>query len=292
MTRVAYDSIAKDQFKVNVFHAKHIDEIADSDDLYDAFESGWPVVIKGLTIPKIDYDYYDDLEDWVIKGNKWIAPWYPSAIRKGDRLRDERGWSDEQIEEFREQHKRSNSGWHQFFDTLFPRYAEAKDKVLSHRYNMLVENMLHLDELTEMHTGMEQQIRMFVQLDKKRSRVLTFGPDLVQLYHQYKEEFGLEKFDKDNTHEFITNMRNATIWNEQQWAHFHHPLHYITFDPGDIWMFNAQWISHQIIFGAKLQCFEADIPQELLKNPEMCMRNRILNLENEKPYGFNDDQLS
>lgn len=286
MTRLAYDSIAKDQFKVKIFKVNDISEIADSTELYEAFESGWPVVIKGLTIPKIDYDYYDDLEDWVIPGNKWIAPWYPSAIRKGDRLRDERGWTEEQIEEFRQKHKEANAGWHQFFEQLFPRYYEARDKVLSHRYNMLVENMLHLDELTENHTGMEQQIRMFVQLDKKRSRVLTFGPDLVQLYHQYKDEFNLGELDKTNVHTFITEMRNRTIWNEQQWAHFHHPLHYITFDPGDIWMFNAQWISHQIIFGAKLQCFEADIFQDQLLDPEMVMAKRILNIENEKPYGF------
>jgi len=85
-------------------------------------------------------------------------------------------------------------------------------------------------------------------------------------------------------------MRNCTIWNEQRWAHFHHPLHYITFDPGDIWFFNAQWISHQIIFGAKLQCFEADIMQDQLLNPAMCMRERILNIENETPYGFTSDQ--
>ena len=55
----------------------------------------------------------------------------------------------------------------------------------------------------------------------------------------------------------------------------HHPLHYITFDPGDIWFFNAQWITHQIIFGAKLQCYEADITRDSLQNPSMCLKDRI-----------------
>ena len=290
MTRLAYDSIHGNEFKVKIFNVSSIDEIADSTELYEAFESGWPVVIKGLTIKGIDYDYYDDLEDWVIPGNKWIAPWWPSQIKTGDRMRDERGWNEEQISKFQEKHKESNSAWHRFFEQLMPRYKDAPGKTLSHRYNMLVENMLHLDELTEKHTGLEQQIRMFVQLDKKRSRVLTFGPDLVQLYHRYKDDFNLGELDKTNTHTFITDMRNRTIWNEQRWAHFHHPLNYITFDPGDIWFFNAQWISHQIIFGAKLQCFEADILQDQLLNPAMCMRERILNIENETPYGFTSDQ--
>lgn len=290
MTRIAYDSIAKDQFKVKVFNVKHINEVADNPELYEAFESGWPVVIKGLTIKGLDYDYYDDLEDWVIPGNKWIAPWWPSQIKTGDRMRDERGWNDDQIAEFQSKHKEANSAWHKFFDQLMPRYKDAYGKTLSHRYNMLVENMLHLDELTESHTGFEQQIRMFVQLDKKRSRVLTFGPDMVQLYHQYKDEFKLDELDKTNPHAFVSDMRNRCIWNNRDWAHFHHPLHYITFDPGDIWMFNAQWISHQIIFGAKLQCFEADILEEQMVNPELCMAKRILNIENEAPYGFTSGQ--
>jgi len=280
MTRIAYDSIAKDTFKVNIFNVNDISEIADKDELYHAFESGWPVVIKGLTIDKLDYDYYDDLDDWVIEGNKWIMPWYNSHIKKRERLRNERGWSEDEIDLFHKKHKQANAGWEELFSTLFPRYKTTA-QMLSHRYNMLVENKLHLDELDEEHTGAEQQIRMFVQLDKKRPRVLTFGPDLEQMYKEYYDEFNLGELDKDDIHTFITEMRNRCVWNEQKWDQFHHPLHYITFDPGDIWFFNAQWITHQIIFGSKLQCYEADILNESLLKPELCMKERIKNLSSE-----------
>lgn len=277
MTRIAYDSIAKDTFKVNIFNVNDISEIADKDELYHAFESGWPVVIKGLKINNLDYDYYDNLEDWVIEGNKWIMPWYNSHIKKRDRLRNERGWSEDEIDLFHKKHKQATAGWEELFNTLFPRYKTTA-QMLSHRYNMLVENKLHLDELDEEHTGAEQQIRMFVQLDKKRPRVLTFGPDLEQMYKEYYDQFNLGELDKDDIHTFITEMRNRCVWNEQKWDQFHHPLHYITFDPGDIWFFNAQWITHQIIFGAKLQCYEADILNESLLKPELCMKERIKNL--------------
>lgn len=277
MTRIAYDSNAQDEFKVHVFNVKDINEIADSDELYSAFESGWPVVIKGLTIPGVDYDYYDDLPDWVIEGNKWIMPWYNSHIKKRERMRTEREWSEEEIDVFTKKHKQANAGWDKFFNTLFPRYKDAQERCLSHRYNMLVENKLHLDELCDTHTGNDQQIRMFVQLDKKRPRVLTFGPDIEQLYNQYCGKFNLEELDTENVHEFITEMRNRCVWNEERWDQFHHPLHYITFDPGDIWMFNAQWITHQIIFGSKLQCYEADIPKDNLLHPELCLKDRIKN---------------
>ena len=277
MTRIAYDSIAKDTFKVNIFNVNDISEIADKDELYHAFESGWPVVIKGLKINNLDYDYYDNLEDWVIEGNKWIMPWYNSHIKKRDRLRTERGWSEDEIDLFHKKHKQATAGWEELFNTLFPRYKTTA-QMLSHRYNMLVENKLHLDELDEEHTGAEQQIRMFVQLDKKRPRVLTFGPDLEQMYKEYYDQFNLGELDKDDIHTFITEMRNRCVWNEQKWDQFHHPLHYITFDPGDIWFFNAQWITHQIIFGAKLQCYEADILNESLLKPELCMKERIKNL--------------
>jgi len=277
MTRIAYDSIAKDDFNVKVFYANDISDIADKDELYEAFESGWPVVIKGLTIPGVDYDYYDDLDDWIIEGNKWIMPWYNSHIKNRSRLELERGWNDKEIDVFHKKHKQSNAGWEEVFNAIFPRY-DTTAKMLSHRYNMLVENKLHLDELDEDHTGHEQQIRMFVQLDKKRPRVLTFGPDIPQLYEKYKDEFNLDDIDKNDIHKFITEMRNRCVWNDKKWDQFHHPLHYITFDPGDIWFFNAQWITHQIIFGAKLQCYEADIKNESLLDPSKCMAERIRTL--------------
>ncbi len=286
MTRLALDTVAKDQFNANIFTVNDISEIADKEKLYRAYESGWPVVIRGLTVEGIDYDYYDDLPDWVIPGNKWIAPWYNSDIKKRDRMRSERNWTEEQIDEFHRQHKQSNKAWNNFFSTLLPRYQEAQNKTLSHRYNMLVENMLHFDELTDDHSGIDQQIRMFTNLDKKRPRVLTFGMDLVQLWHTYKDSHNLEELDKNDAHSFVSDMRDRLIWNKENWALFHHPLHYITLDPGDIWMFNAQWLSHQLVFGAKLQLFEADIPQDLLVSPELCLSNRILNIENEVPFGF------
>ena len=92
-----------------------------------------------------------------------------------------------QINVFHKKHKESNNAWNNLFDKMFPKY-KTTERMLSHRYNTLVENKLHLDELDEQHVN-EQQIRMFVQLDKKRPRVLTFGPDLEQLYHKYYWDF-------------------------------------------------------------------------------------------------------
>ena len=276
MTRIAKDIIAKDDFVVNVFDY-NTDKIFDTDELYAAFESGWPVVIQNLPIEGLDYQYYDDLADWTIEDNKWIMPWYNSHIKNRTRLHLERGWNDDQINVFHKKHKESNNAWNNLFDKMFPKY-KTTERMLSHRYNTLVENKLHLDELDEQHTGNEQQIRMFVQLDKKRPRVLTFGPDLEQLYHKYYWDFDLKELDKNNVHTFISEMRNRCVWNEQKWDQFHHPLHYITFNPGDIWFFNAQWITHQIVFGTKLQCFEADILNDSLIYPELCMAERIKKL--------------
>jgi len=279
MTRIALDSVAKDEFFVKIFHIKQdISEIADSEELYSAFESGWPVVIKGLKMPGIDYDYYDNLEDWVIEGNKWIMPWYNSHIKERTRLEQERGWDKKQIDQFHNNHKLSTLGWQTVFKDLFPRY-ETTAEMLSHRYNMLVENKLHLDELDEEHTGDEQQIRMFVNLDQKRPRVLTFGPNIQQLWEKYYDECELQDLTLSNTHNFITGMRDKCVWNDRGWDQFHHPLHYITFDPGDIWFFNAQWITHQVVFGSKLQCYEADITRDSLLNPEMCLKDRIIALQ-------------
>jgi len=278
MPRIALDTSAAHEFTVHLFDANDIDSITQSDEIYKCFESGWPVVIKNLVIPKLDYEYYDNLPDWTIKDNKWIMPWYNSHIKNRSRLELERGWTDKQIDVFHKKHKQATNGWNEIFDMIFPKY-QTNERMLSHRYNTLVENKLHLDELDEQHTGDEQQIRMFVNLDQKRPRVLTFGPDLEQLWFKYKDEFNLEELNRDNVHTFITEMRDRCVWNEQMWDQFHHPLHYITFDPGDVWFFNAQWITHQIVFGTKLQCFEADVMNSSLIYPELCMKERIKNLK-------------
>ena len=148
------------------------------------------MVIQNLPIEGLDYQYYDDLADWTIEDNKWIMPWYNSHIKNRTRLHLERGWNDDQINVFHKKHKESNNAWNSLFDKMFPKY-KTTERMLSHRYNTLVENKLHLDELDEQHTGNEQQIRMFVQLDKKRPRVLTFGPDLEQLYNCITNTIGI-----------------------------------------------------------------------------------------------------
>ena len=278
MTRIAKDITANNDFKVHVFDANEV-EVYDNYKLYEAFESGWPVVIKNYKIEGLDYDYYDNLDDWTIPDNKWIMPWYNSHIKARKRLILERNWNDETIDLFHKKHKQSSKAWTESFNNMFPHY-KTSELILSHRYNTLVENKLHLDELDEQHTGNEQQMRMFVQLDKKRPRVLSFGPNLAQLYKSYKKEFNLDNIDKNDTHKFITEMRDRCVWNDKQWDQFHHPLHYITFDPGDIWFFNAQWITHQIVFGTKLQCFECDILDDSLVHPEWSMKQRIQQLDN------------
>ena len=278
MTRIAKDITAGKDFIVHVFDASEVD-VNDNYRLYEALESGWPVVIKNYKIEGLDYDYYDNLPDWNITDNKWVMPWYNSHIKARDRLRNERDWSEDEIDLFHKKHKQSNKAWTDSFDNMFPQY-NTTEKMLSHRYNTLVENKLHLDELDEQHTGNEQQMRMFVQLDKKRPRVLSFGPDLEKMYNDYKDEFNLGEIDKSNTHKFITEMRDRCVWNDKAWDQFHHPLHYITFDPGDIWFFNAQWITHQIVFGTKLQCFECDIQNDSLLHPEWAMKQRIQTLDN------------
>ena len=90
MTRISKDIIAGNDFIVNVFDAS-TQNVHDNADLYHAFESGWPVVIKNYNIEGLDYKYYDDLPDWTIPNNKWIMPWYNSHIKKRNRLMNATG---------------------------------------------------------------------------------------------------------------------------------------------------------------------------------------------------------
>lgn len=142
---------------------------------------------------------------------------------------------------------------------------------------MVEGGKLHLDELDLDKLDDEQQICMFVQLDVERPRILTFGPTLEQLYYQYYSEFELEKLNRNNTRGFIDEIqRRCVLPSEHGWnASIHHPLHYITLDPGDIWFFNSQWITHEVVFGTKMQCCSVDIKIESLLRPDLCIDQRI-----------------
>ena len=94
----------------------------------------------------------------------------------------------------------------------------------------------------------------------------------------YYDEKSLDQLDKTNYHSFIKELRDRCIWNEDKWDQFYLPRHYVSFPPGSMWFFNAQWISHQIIFGYKLQCYEADIEVDSLQFPELGVPNRIAQL--------------
>jgi len=268
-TQFAIDKDAQHEFRVHYFGAN--DNIYDN--MYEAFESGDPVIIDGHMIDGIDMDYYADLPEWYTEANAWVKPWYLSDLKKDAPTRD----MGLDSESFLKRHRQDQKHWDAFFDRCFPKY-DVKARMLSHRYNQLIQNNLHLDLPDEEHTGDDHQIRMFLNLDRKKPRILAFSYDVEQLFSMYYDEKHLHELDKSNYQEFIQELRDRCIWNADKWDQFYLPRHYVSLPPGAIWFFNAQWISHQIIFGNKLQCYEADIVVNSLQHPELGVPNRISKL--------------
>ena len=243
------------------------------DCMYESFESGYPIILDNYKIENFNYDYFYNLSFWFTEKNEWVKPWYPSDIKKGAPMRD--ASVDNDI--FLKEHKSAFIAWNEFYKSCFPDY-KTKNKILSHRYNQLIVNKLHLDLLDDDHTGNDQQMRMFLNLDTTKPRILAFSYTIEQLFVIFYNEKNLYQLDKSNVNKFISELRNRCIWNDEKNDFFTLPRHYITLNPGAIWIFNSQWISHQIIFGNKIQCFEVDIDSSTLKQPSKSISNIIKNL--------------
>ncbi len=251
------------------YHYKKDDNIYDT--LYDKFESGYPIIIDGHELPNFDYEYFLELPHFYTEKNLWVKPWYPSDIKHKHAASRDLGISDE---EFLDQHYKANKSWNKFFDKFLPKYTTV-DRCLSHRYNQLVYNRLHLDLLDDEHTGQTHQIRLFVNLDKQ-PRLLAFSYTVEEMYNKFYDEYKLYELDKNNLHSFIEEIRNRCIWNDyEEFSSDTFPKHYVTLAPKSIWLFNANWISHQIVFGNKIQCFEADIDSTTLVYKNLAIPNRV-----------------
>ena len=274
MTQFAIDPSARCTSQLEYHHFQKYNRIEDS--MYEAFESGNPVIIDDHVVDGIDMDYYANLPEWYTDKNAWVKPWYLSDLKREPMPASTKDMGLDG-EEFLKRHRQDQKHWDAFFDKCFPKYT-VNGRMLSHRYNQLVQNNLHLDLPDEEHTGNDHQIRMFLNLDKKKPRILAFSYTVEQYFRLYYDEKSLDQLDKTNYHEFIKELRDRCIWNDDGNAQFNLPRHYVTFPHGSIWFFNAQWISHQIIFGNKLQCYEADIQVDSLQFPELGVPNRIANL--------------
>lgn len=273
-TQIAIDSQASCTNKFQYHYFGPNDSIHDT--MYEAFESGEPVIIDGHSVEGIDMDYYANLPEWYTDKNAWVKPWYLSDLKREPMPASTKDM-DLDGEEFLKRHRKDQKHWDAFFDRCFPKYT-VNARMLSHRYNQLVQNNLHLDLPDEEHTGNDHQIRVFLNLDRKKPRILAFSYSVEQYFRLYYDEKSLDQLDKTNYHSFIKELRDRCIWNEDKWDQFYLPRHYVSFPPGSMWFFNAQWISHQIIFGNKLQCYEADIEVDSLQFPELGVPNRIAQL--------------
>lgn len=248
-------------------------------DLHSVFESGKVIVIDGYDFSELNFfldhpgRFYPD----------WIPPISSNKIQKKV-SEDHALWavceSTQDIENFQQNAPRLEHSWRQFLFELFPRY-EWENIYYSYRFNHLLLGSLHLDVPEVTYEG--HQFRWFVNLDR-RPRILAVGPTLFELAEMYWEEKKLWRYADLPVHEFIGALRaetlDQTVNREREL-----PRHYLTLDPGALWLSHSSYISHGIVYGKKTACLEGQILPRTLVRPERHFNSMIRALQKNGPIG-------
>ncbi len=160
--------------------------------------------------------------------------------------------------------------WRSLLNSLFKGYG-WKSLEFSYRFNHLALDRMHLDVPETLWE--EHQFRWFINLDR-RVRILTIGPTIFDLAERYWDKMGLSRFTHLPVHEFIGNLRreilDKTVFKEREL-----PRHYLTLDPGAMWLSHSSQISHGLVYGRKTVCLEGRIQPHTLKTPTKHFNSKI-----------------
>lgn len=230
-------------------------------DLTDSFEKGKVIVFDNL--------HFHDLNYLISQPGKWYSDWVPPVFSKDIRksiqvdhvLRDYYQ-SDEQIKNFQNQIQLFENAWLILQKKLFPQYRWKLNE-FSYRFNHMSLGFLHLDVPDSAYE--EHQFRWFINLDTK-PRILTVGPTIFELAYNYWDEMKLDELKDLEPHHFIGELRkrvlDETIYREREM-----PRHYLTLDPGSLWLAHSSYVSHGLIYGRKTACLEGHIDPSSLRHP-------------------------
>jgi hypothetical protein len=251
-------------------------------DLSEMFEAGKVMVFDNL--------HFCDLEYFFSQPGKWFPDWIPPIF--GHRLQKPINDShtlralydkDEEIKQFQMASALFEQAWKQSAISLFPSYQWELFE-FSYRFNHMDLGNLHLDVPDKAYEG--HQFRWFINLDQ-RPRILAIGPTIFQLAKMFWVEKKIYQWTHLPVHEFVGKLRqlvlDQTIFKEREL-----PRHYLTLDPGSLWLAHSSYISHGLVYGRKTACLEAHVAPHSLKDPHLHFNTMIRQLQKHGPSDFRD----
>lgn len=248
-----------------------------SADLCDLFESGKVLIFDQVPLPGMDY-FLSHPGRWY---PDWIPPIFSSMVQKP--LNESHALhaiceNDADILNFQAQAQTLESAWSTLVKGLFPDYQWDYFS-FSYRLNHMALGNLHLDVPDTEYEG--HQFRWFINLDT-RPRILAIGPSVFELARMFWEERNLATLRDLPVHEFIKQFRRAvldtTVFKEREL-----PRHYLTLDPGSMWLSHSSYISHGLVYGRKTACLEGRVHPSTLRNPRRHFNSMIRALQKHGP---------
>jgi hypothetical protein len=247
--------------------------------LTEFFEEGKIIIFDNF--------HFFDLEYYLQQPGKWFPDWIPpifshrlqKPVQENHVLKvlyDK----DEEIRQFQAESQRYEEAWKNAAKKLFPFY-EWEMFEFSYRFNHMDLGNLHLDVPDKAYEG--HQFRWFINMDT-RPRILAIGPTIFELAEKYWEEKRLFEWAHLPVHQFVGKLRqlvlDETIFKEREM-----PRHYLTLDPGSLWLAHSSYISHGLVYGRKTACLEAHVNPKTLLRQERHFNKMIRDLLLNGPSG-------
>ncbi len=243
----------------------------------EAFEEGKLLVFDNLNFHDLSY-FFEQPGKWY---PDWVPPLFSQSIQRSiepDHVLREYYQDDHQIRDFQRHAQNFELAWLKVQQEIFPHYKWELNE-FSYRFNHMSLGFLHLDVPDK--TYEEHQFRWFINLDKK-PRILTIGPTIFELAHSLWNQMNLKELSHLPPHSYIGEIRKRilddTVYREREL-----PRHYLTLDPGSLWLAHSSYISHGLVYGQKTACLEGHIKPSTLRNPHRHFNSLLREMQKTGP---------
>ena len=131
------------------------------------------------------------------------------------------------------------------FEIAFPNY-EPYRFIPSLRITRTLHENLHWDNHSiddDFH-----QARIFANIDT-RPRIWNISHGFIAFMELFYDELRLDRFAGKDPNEMLAFINSDVLGGFSQWWKDQLPRHRLAFDPGEVWLGESRFLSHQIVYG-------------------------------------------
>ena len=165
----------------------------------------------------------------------------------------------------------------QIFETCFPHYEPIRFIPSVRLTRTLFEN-LHWDNHSiddDFH-----QARVFANLDT-RPRLWSIGHNFIDWVRDHYHEYDLGRFAGEDPNRMLDFITSSVLGGTQNTWMDKEPRHRVAFDPGEVWLGESRFLSHQIYYGEAAMVYMWFVSVSSMAQPAKRFNARVEGIHDE-----------